>query len=176
MIRYPWKNMILLSAISALAIAGYGFAQPIHDSPNGRYAAPDSSESTGTAQESVADRTAQSYLSTLDPESENFVRERERAAAARPQPASSQGLTDLSARSNSTWSSPLSFSLAERVCLAILAGCVLVVSLVAIAYVRRSRAQLSLADATIPLPMRPASAAEPVGIEKQDQPPKRRAA
>ncbi len=173
--RHPWKDISILLAISALAIASRGFAQQSNGSTDSLQPLPDSGRGASTARESVSDVTAKSYLSALDPEGDRYKRDLEKAESARRQAASTQTLKDLTAGGDSNWT-PSRLGRAERVWIAILAGGGFLVSLAAAGYVWWSRTRLSGANAPVLLAAGPVAAGKLDLAEEQDETPKRRAA
>ncbi len=176
MLPHPWKFVLVALAIAAPAAASRGFAQQSDGSPGGLYAVPDADRSAGTAQESVSDRSAQSYLSSLDPQGEQSKRDLERAAAARDEVDSAKRLKYLAEKGGAGESLVSMPSLSERTWIAILAGVGLLVSLAVGGYVWWARTQLSKANAAVLLAIEREPAPRPDGAEKQDKAPKRRAA
>jgi len=172
-IRHPWKGISVLLTLSALVIASHGFAQQNNNPPEGLYAPPDSGQST--AQESASNRSAESYLNSLDPEGERYQRDLAKAEAARQAAASIRTLNDAAADSDSH-SAPARLGLAQPAWIAILVGSGLLVSLAAVGYVWWSRIRFSRANAAVLLTIKPASAAKPDSVETDDKTPKRRAA
>ena len=97
MIRNPWKGVFVLLAIWALAIAGHGSAQqsiPRRQRFARRSVQPCRmpASNAGTAQDSTSNRTAQSYLSSLDPQGEQLKRDMEKAEAVAKAAASAKKL------------------------------------------------------------------------------------
>ena len=172
MIRTPWKGILLSSAILALTVVA--FAQENNGSPDGLYAVPTASQSSGTVQEqSTSDRSAQSYLSSLDPQGEQFKRDMEKAEAARQAADSAMRLRHAAGGNDasSSWSPNLS----ERTWLVILVGAGLLASLAGGGYVWWSRIEHSKADATVLLAVR-RPPAQLDGAAIPDKSSKRRAA
>ena len=135
--------MLALLAISALTVASYALAQESNGSPNGLYALPDSGESEGKTTESTSNRSAQSYLNSLDPRSTAFQRNLEEVEAAH-KAAATKRTKEAAAGGNAQWSPGR--SLAEGAWIAILAGTGLLVVLASAAYLWWSRTQFSGAD------------------------------
>ncbi len=172
MITNPWKSIFILLGISALAVAGHGFAQQGNGSPDGLYAVPDAGGSS--SQESTSKRAAQSYLSSLDPQGERFKHDLERVDATRKAASSAKELAHVAEGDFPT--APSTQSRAEQITLAVLAGIAILVSLAAGGFVWWSRAQSSTANRAILLAVQRKPAVKFGDAEKQDQPPKRRAA
>ena len=72
------KGLLALLTISVLALTGPSIAQ---DSKDGLYAIPDSDPNAAAAQESTANRFAQSSMDSLDPHGARFKSDMERAEA-----------------------------------------------------------------------------------------------
>ena len=164
MIRNPWKGIFVLLAILAPAVAGRCFAQESKGSPDGLYAVPDVGEGeiASAAQDSSSQRSAQSYLSSLDSQGEQFKRDLEKAEAARQAAASAKRLRYLAAGGDSHWPAWRP-SLSERAWIAIMAGVGLVVSLAAGGYVWWARTQYAMADGAGLLALNRERAANPDG-------------
>lgn len=165
------KGFFLLLAISALAIASQGFAQQGNNSsPDGLYALPD----PDIAQKSPSNRSAQSYLSELDPQAARFKNDMEKAEVARQAAASAKRLKYQAAGGSilSSWTS----SISERTWIEILAGGGLLVSLAAGGYVWWTRIQSSKASRAILLAVKWEPTVKPGSTAKQDKTPVRRAA
>ena len=173
--RHSCKFVLVVLAIPALAVASRGFAQQSSGPSDGLYALPDAGRSAGTAQESAGDRSAQSYLSSLDPRGEQFKRDLEKAEETQKAVASAKRLKYLVEEGDTT--GPLeTLGLSERTWIALLAGLGLLVSLAAGGYVWWSRMQSSRASAAVLLAIKPEPAAKPDSPAEHDKTTKRRAA
>jgi hypothetical protein len=136
MTRNPWMGVLVVPAILALVTGGRDFAQESNGSPDGLYAVP------GTTQESASNRSAQSYLSTLDPQGEQFNRDLEKANVVRKAADDARRLKRQAAGGGSQWAASTQI-LSERAWIAILVGAGLLASLTAAGYVWWSRTQYS---------------------------------
>jgi hypothetical protein len=157
-----------LLAIPGLAIASRGFAQESNGSPDGLYVVPDAGGSASTAQDSASDRSARTYLSSLDSQGEQFQRDLEKADATRNEVASARRMRYLAAGGDPNWSTWRP-GLSERTWMAVLACVGLAVSLAAGGYVWWSRTQFySRANGAVLLALRRELAAKPDGAEQHD--------
>jgi hypothetical protein len=175
-----WKFVYVLAAISALAVARHGFAQQCftqqsNGSPDGLYAVPDGGQIASNVPESTSDRSAQSYLSSLDSQGEQFKHEVEKAEAARQATAAAKRLKTLAANSNSNLPS-LRPNLSERTWITILAVGGLLLSLAAGGVVWWSRVQSLKGNRALLVPATREPAVIHGSIAKHDVPPGRRAA
>lgn len=171
-----WNGVYVLLAISALALSGYGFAQENKGSPDGLYAIPDAGENADAAKESTANRSAQSYLSSLDAQGEKYKHDMAEAEALNKAMVASKKAKYLAERSGgfdwSAWRPHLS----ERAWIAIWAGLGILVSAAAGGYLWWSRVQNSKSNSAVLLAVTREPATRPDGTGKQDKPAKRRAA
>lgn len=169
------KVPFVLLAISALAITSHGFAQQSNrGSADGLYALPDPGLSKSTAEESVSSRSAQSYVSELDPQAVRSKHDLEKAEAARQAAAFARSSKYRAAGGSllPSWTS----SLSERTWVEILAGSGLVVSLAIGGYVGWSRIQSSKDSRAILLAIKREPTAKAGSTAKHDPPLKHRAA
>ena len=171
------KGIFVLLAISALAAAGHGFAQEDNGSSDGLYTVPDSGASATAAQESTANRAAQSYLNSLDPQGEKYRHDLEKAEAIHKARVAANKANYL-AGGNGSNASPWRPHLSERIWIAIWAGVGLVVSLAAGGYLWWSRLQTSRGNSTVLLTLTRGTAAKAAGTGtgRQEKPARRHAA
>jgi hypothetical protein len=162
-------------AISAMAIACRSFAQENNGSPDGLYAVPVVGQPAATAPESTNDRSAKSYLNSLDPQAQRFQRDMEAVDAADKKAKAAWKLKALT-DGNDSFGTGWNLNLSEQSWIAILVGAGLVGSLAAAGYVWWSRSRLSQATRDDFLALRRQAAAPPADAEKHDKTPRRRAA
>ena len=175
MIRNPWKGVFVLLAILAPVIAGHGFAQENNGSPDGLYAVPDAGESASSVNDSTSERSAESYLNSLDSQGQQFKRNMEKAEATAKAAASAKRLRYLVAGGDSNWSAWRP-NLSEQNWIATLGGVGAILSLVTGGYVWWSRAQYAKANRAVLLAMKREPAAKADGTEQHGKPSTRRAA
>ena len=177
MIRNPWKGIFVLPAIWAMTVVGHGSAQEHTASPDGLYAVPDAAEGAAEARDSTSNRSAQSYLNSLDLQGEQLKRDQEKAESMRKALLAAKKLRASGAGGDFkfkwlTWRPNLS----EQTWIAILAAVGLLVPLAAGAFVWWSRHRYAKSNRAVLLALKREPAAKPDGFERRDKPSKRRAA